>query len=243
MKRYILTFLLACCNAFLSHGETYVVVAGISDYQNASDLLLPEKDAKAIAKLYKTQTSNVILLTGSYATRSRIIKSLRDQFSRAEEEDMIVFSFSGHGYQGGICPYDMNRQPSSGITYDEIHSILKQSRAKRKIVFADACFSGGLRDEKGHKRPSSENDNSNVLLFLSSRGGEPSIESPYMVNGYFTTYLLRGLRGGADINRDRKITAIEIFNFVYDGVTEKSSNRQHPVMWGQFDDNWVIMEW
>ncbi len=243
MKRHLLTLLLACTSLLCSYGETYVVAVGVSNYQNINDLMFPEKDAKVIAELYKAKTKNVMLITGRYATKSRILKALRDQFSRAKEEDMIVFSFSGHGYQGGICPYDMTMQQSSGITYREIQSILKQSRAKRKIIFADACFSGGLRGKNEQSNSSVTDSNSNVLLFLSSRGGETSIEKAYMANGLFTASLLRALRGGADTNRDRMITAKELFTFVHQGVVEKSDGKQHPVMWGQFDDNWVLMDW
>lgn len=48
---------------------------------------------------------------------------------------------------------------------------------------------------------------------------------------------------GADSNLDRKITAKELFDFVHQGVVEKSDDEQHPVMWGNFDDNWVLMQW
>lgn len=226
----------------IAQSEIYVVSVGISDYKNISDLRLPEQDAKAVAKLYKTKTKHVILITGRYATKERILQSLRDQFSRADEDDIIVFSFSGHGYQGGICPYDMTNEKSSGITYQEIRNILKQSQAKSKMIFADACFSGGIRSGN-ESNNSSYNDESNVLLFLSSRGGETSIESPFMVNGVFTNFLIRGLRGGADYNLDRKITAKELFDFVHQGVVEKSSDKQHPVMWGRFDNDAVMMDW
>ncbi len=248
MKRLILfsVYLLFAACSFMAKaagGETYVVVAGVADYQSISDLLLPEKDAKVIAKLYKTKTKNVILLTGKYATKSRILASLKQQFARAKAGDCIVFSFSGHGYPGGICPYDMTaNRKDSGITYKEIQLILKQSRATTKMVFADACFSGGLRTNNTHSAETTSK-NSDVLFFLSSRTGETSIESPFMVNGYFTTYLVRGLRGGADADRNRKITAKELFQFVSDKVIEKSKNHQHPVMWGRFDDGYVVMEW
>lgn len=244
MKRLLLALLLLCLAILptIAKGDIYVVAVGISDYRTINDLTLPEQDTKDIARLYKTKTKNVILLTGRYATKTRILKSLRDQFSRAKEDDMIVFSFSGHGYQGGICPYDMTMQQSSGITYKEIRGILKQSRARRKVIFADACFSGGLRGGSTQNPPSMDND-SNVLLFLSSRSGETSIESPFMVNGFFTTYLLRGLRGGADTDRNRMITAKELFDFVHTGVVDKSQGRQYPVMWGRFDDSMVLMDW
>lgn len=246
MKRLFIIIVILCCVLFPLSSDAkediYVVAVGVSDYKTIDDLLLPEQDAKDIAELYKTKTKHVILITGRYATKERILKALHDQFSRADEDDMIVFSFSGHGYQGGICPYDMSKQ-SDGITYQEIRSALKQSQAKTKIIFADACFSGGLRVDSGQNSHSSDNDDSNVLLFLSSRGGESSIESPFMVNGVFTTYLIRGLRGGADDNLDRMITAKELFDFVHQGVVEKSEAKQHPVMWGNFDDTWVLMDW
>ena len=245
MKRFWIFLVVSCCmlaNAMcIGKGDIYVVSVGIANYQNISGLVLPEKDAKAIAELYKTQTKNVILITGKYATKARILKSLKDQFSRAKEEDMIVFSFSGHGYPGGICPFDMSAKDDSGVSYREIRNILKQSRAKRKIIFADACFSGGLRNNaSAHHQNHNDAD---VLLFLSSRGGETSIESPFMLNGFFTTYLLRGLRGGADTDRNRKITAKELFLFVSQGVKERSKDQQHPVMWGKFDDDYVLMDW
>lgn len=244
MKRFFLlmTFVGLFVKAMaIGKGDIYVVSVGISNYQNISDLTLPEKDAKSIAELYKTQTRNVILITGKYATKERILKSMKDQFSRAKEQDMIVFAFSGHGYPGGICPFDMSAKNESGISYKEIRKILKQSRAKRKIVFADACFSGGIR--RNTSAPHQTYQDSDVLLFLSSRGGETSIESPFMVNGFFTTYLLRGLRGGADTDKNRKITAKELFLFVSQGVKERSKDQQHPVMWGRFDDNYVLMDW
>ena len=245
MKK-IITFFWVCLWLFylpsiVKAGEIYVVSVGISKYKNITDLGLPEKDAKAVAELYKAKTKNVILITGKYATKARILKSLKDQFGRAKENDMIIFSFSGHGYPGGICPYDMLSK-ENGISYTEIHKILKHSRAKRKIIFADACFSGGIRGYNSNANSSSYKD-SDVLLFLSSRTGEKSIESQFMANGFFTTYLLRGLRGGADTDYNRKITAKELFIFVSQGVKERSEDKQHPVMWGKFNDNYVLMDW
>ncbi len=238
-----LLFVLCCTFSMTTKAETYVVVAGVADYRTINDLILPEKDAQAVAKLYKTKTNNVILLTGKYATKKRILASLKQQFTRATEDDCILFFFSGHGYPGGICPYDIaaNRK-ESGVSYKEILSVIKSSRAKTKMIFADACFSGGLRSNGSHSAEQTVKG-ADVLLFLSSRTGETSIESPFMTNGYFTSALIRGLRGGADTNRDRKITAKELFLFVNQRVVEKTNDRQHPVMWGRFDNDDVVIEW
>ena len=55
--------------------------------------------------------------------------------------------------------------------------------------------------------------------------------------------LVRALKGGADVNRDRVITAKELFSAVSKGVKELSDNRQHPVMWGNFPDDMPVMVW
>ena len=81
------------------------------------------------------------------------------------------------------------------------------------------------------------------MFFLSSRSDETSIERRDMKNGFFTAYLQRGLRGGADTNKDRIVTARELFVFVSNGVRRISEDRQHPVMWGKFDNNMPVISW
>ncbi len=242
LTRYIL-FLFISALSLSAGAETYVVSVGIAKYQNISGLVLPENDAKTIAKLYKTRTRNVITITGRYATRSNIIKALKDQFSRAQKDDMVVFFFSGHGFAGGFCPYNMSKKYENALSYNDIYSIFRQSKATRKVVIADACSSGGLRKEGPNHQHGSANKSSDVVMFLSSRSKESSIENRRMTNGFFTAFLDRGLRGGADTNRDKVITAREIFDFVSNGVRKLSKNRQHPVMWGNFDDNFIMIDW
>lgn len=82
-----------------------------------------------------------------------------------------------------------------------------------------------------------------LMLFLSSRDDEVSYENPLYKNGFFTICLERCLRGGADADRNRVITAKELYQGVRRGVVELSEDRQHPVMWGNFDDNMPVMVW
>lgn len=81
------------------------------------------------------------------------------------------------------------------------------------------------------------------MLLLSSRTNENSIERYDMKNGFFTEYLRKGLSGNADANRDRTITAKELFDFVSKGVADISNDKQHPVMWGNFEDSMPVMKW
>lgn len=220
--------------------DTFVVCIGIGKYAHpkAENLSKTEPDAKAMAAFYKKGTENVITITGKYATKDTILKSIKSQFGRAKPGDKIVFYFSGHGYPGGFCPYDMIRL-EDGLTYSDVINVMNSSEATDKFIFADTCHSGAIRKNGKTTAPNV----GNILFFLSSRGNEFSGESPFLSNGYFTKFLLRGLGGGADANRDRKITASELFNYVSNGVKRQSRNRQHPVMWGKFDHNTVIVEY
>ena len=112
------------------------------------------------------------------------------------------------------------------------------------MIFADACFSGKIRTNSSSSQSElSDAKKANVMLFLSSRSDETSIERRDMDNGFFTTYLQKGLRGGADTNKDRIITAKELFNYVHTNVVKISNGKQHPVMWGKFSDNMPVMSW
>ena len=221
--------------------KTYLVSVGIADYPGTkNDLRLPANDAKAIVWLYKKNTDvECRQLLNSLATKSAIVTAIQTLFSQADVNDIVVFFFSGHGYQGGFCAYD------SYISYKEIRNAMAKSKCKNKMIFADACFSGKLREGKSPSTASAMNaaKKANVMLFLSSRSSETSLERSDMNNGFFTAYLQNGLRGNADVNRDRTITAKELFNFVSKGVASLSGDKQHPVMWGKFDDNMPVMKW
>ena len=240
--RYLILFILS---VFLLHAHAdaqkiYLVAAGISDYPDTeNDLNLPAKDAATIKWLYE-QNSIVesVLLTNSQATRSNILTEIRSLFSKATPQDMVVIYFTGHGIPGYFCAYD------EFLSYSELQKEMAQSQSLNKMIFADACFSGKLRETASQGNSNSSAAASlNVLLFLSSRENETSLELPTMKNGLFTAALQRGLRGGADVNRDRIITAKELFDFVSRSVKKMSKDRQHPVMWGKFDDNMPVMIW
>lgn len=231
---------LAPCGA---EARTFLVSAGVADYSGfpakITNLRLPAKDAKTVADLYAKNTSvDYALLVNEKATKDRILRAIRKVFNTAGEDDIVVFFFSGHGYPGGFCAYD------GKLGYDEIRSAMSESKSRNKMMFVDACRSGGMRvDKETSGTAMKDAKNANVMLFLSSHNNENSIERRDMANGFFTTFLQNGLRGNADRNRDRTITAKELFEFVHEGVSRLSGGKQHPVMWGKFNDSMPVMKW
>ena len=236
-KAIICTFILFSL-AVTANAKTYLVAVGVSDYPGTDkDLRLPANDAATVQYIYsKNSNAESVLLTNSNATKSAVLSKLRSTFAKASENDIIVFFFSGHGSKGAFCAYDAQ------LPYSEIRQAMASSKAKNKMIFADACFSGKMRQGRKNTAEQSFN-NYNIMLFLSSRGNETSIERRDMKNGFFTSCLQKGLRGGADANKDRTITARELFNYASTNVKTLSSDKQHPVMWGKFSDNMTVMKW
>jgi len=213
-----------------------MVAVGVSDYPGTvNDLRLPVNDVKAILDVYvKKGGVSYELITDNKARVSTIKKSMNRVYAKAKSKDIVLFVFSGHGYQGGFHAYD------GRLTYDDVRQAMARSHSKHKMIFADACYSGKIA---GNKRGDENNGKSDVMLFLSSRANEKSLEKRTMKNGMFTAALIKGLRGAADTNRDRTITAKELFQYVSPEVKRMSRDRQHPVMWGNFKDNMPVISW
>lgn len=241
-KNIIVLFIVLLLGSIsIVEAKVYLVAVGISDYPGKrSDLNLPAKDAKAITELYKKNTElQYCQLLNSEATTDKIKAAMNKVFASAGENDKVVFFFSGHGYKGGFKTYD------GRLDYSDIQKAMSRSKCKNKMIFADACFAGKMRGKRQTNSQNIQNTrkNINVMLFLSSRDNEVSIEHRNMKNGFFTTYLINALRGNADTNRDRIITAKELFKFVSENVANISDNKQHPVMWGNFPDNMTVISW
>ena len=232
-KRLLLAWMMLC--AITLQAKTYLVSVGISDYPGTEhDLRISDNDAKTIAKVFSVaKQATVSILLNEQATQSALLSTMHTSFMNANSEDIVILYFSGHGTPGALVCHD------GLLTYQHIFKMLKGCKASRKVIIADACYAGKMRT---NNQQTSSYNSQNVMLFLSSRTNEVSRESRYK-NSLFTIFLERGLRGGADTNRDRYITARELYDFVHRGVIEASGNKQHPVMWGKFDNNMTVINW
>lgn len=222
----------------LVQAKVYLVTVGISDYPGTkNDLRLAYNDAATMQWLYKeNRNSSIKLLMNEKATVANVKSAMQDMFGRASANDIVVFYFSGHGIKGGFACYD------GFLRYGDISKIMSSSKSKNKMIFADACFSGAFRDNSKVSSKYKSLGN-NIMLFLSCRSNELSIENPKKTNGLFTYALQHGLRGGADVDRDSVVTAKELFNYVSTKVNKDSNGKQHPVMWGKFPNKMPVMKW
>ncbi len=239
----VTALLLVLCSLNMNAQKTYVVSVGLGEYKYpeiAPPLPCSLGDARAVSHFFHNYNgSKVFMLLNENATRSHILKVLRTEFSKSTINDEIIFVFSGHGIQGGLTCYE-TKDMSSIITYNEIQNIMKSAKARRKIILAMACYSGGLtlKSDNYNKK---KTEKSSVMLYTSSRPGEVSWERSDMTNSFFVSRILQAFHGAADKNSDRKITARELFNYVNPKVVYDTGGRQHPQLWGKFDDSMVVV--
>ena len=179
------------------------------------------------------------------ATRTNVLKTMRQYFLKADANDVVLFYFSGHGLEGCFLPVDFDGF-NNKLRHEEIKQVLMQSKAKHKLCIADACHSGTLSYGLAAKGPTRasiakyyqafEDSNGGVALLMSSKAEELSLEDHGLRQGVFTYYLLRGLKGAANANGDHIITIRELYKYVHQKVRAYTTNVQTPVLTGVYDD-------
>lgn len=230
MKQKILTLLLAL---FIFSGNaiaqnTYALVAGVSSYRNPQNNLgNTTKDSKDIKRALDKLNVKSALLTSKHANYANIKEKLEKIVSVAKANDKIMFFFSGHGTTGAFCTYD------ELFPYTTLVNILSKAQAKEIYCFVDACMSGSVQGvaSSGYNWAS----NKNMMFFMGCRAEEFSWENQWLGNGNFSKSLLKGIRGFADSNQDKKITVKELFDYIYKDVTVHTQNNstvQHPQLIG-----------
>jgi len=252
-------------------GQHWAVIIGVGEYQDNRIPKLRYASADAMA-LYNWLTapdgggyapSTVKLLIDKDATNHNIRTALFVWLKQAIEEDMIAIYFAGHGSPESpdsienlfLLPYDVRYDniPATGFPMWDIETALKRFiKARKVVVIADACHSGGVgqsfdiarrgdRSSFGNPISSSFQNLSEIgdgICVISASGEKQfSQEGPQWGGGHgvFTYYLLEGLKGEADYNKDGRTTLGELVPFLSERVRRATANAQSPTVSGKFD--------
>lgn len=239
----------------LAYENTYAIIIGVADYKNFApgdgDLNYTVNDALSFADFLKSKkggsvpASNIVLLTDAQATKQNIITKAKALFSKAKKNDRVIFYFSGHGSKGCFMPYDAGDIGNSSLYFKEIKSIFRSAKCDTKLLFADACYSGSMKN--GLENNSSQNGkkkdeevNMNIAVMMSCTDNQYSIETSAFRQGVFTYYLMEGLSGKANRDGNSFITIQELYYYVYHKVKERSGENQTPILFGKFDLRLIV---
>ncbi|OGL28793.1 MAG: hypothetical protein A3G44_10215 [Candidatus Rokubacteria bacterium RIFCSPLOWO2_12_FULL_73_47] len=211
---------------------------------------------------------NVLLLTDrtdARPTLRRLKWALGTFLARsAKKGDTVLIFFAGHGApevdvagreRDGLAKYlvpmdaDADDLYATALPMDEFETIFGRIEAERIVVFLDACYSGaaGGRTFASRKTRALNLDDQFLerlaqargrAIVTASRAGEVSVELSELGHGLFTYYLVEGLRGAADRDRDAIVTLQELYQYVEQQVSRHSravGANQHPVMKGELE--------
>lgn len=233
--------------------KIYAVIVGVADYAHIKDLTYADDDAILYYNFLKSRAGGALpqnqieLLINNQATKENILWSMDRVFSKATSNDFIVFYFSGHGAQGFFCPNDFNANRNA-LLHTEIKSIFKKYSTRYKLFIADACHSGSIRSQTTNKSSQASyksftDDRQSVAIMVSSKTQEYSIEHAGVRQGIFSYFLIKGLRGEADLNKDKIIFVGELFLYVQNRVKEVSKNKQNPILYGRKIEKMPVGVW
>jgi hypothetical protein len=242
--------------------QVWAAVIGISDYlsPDVTDLRYADRDAESFYKFLITPLeeggrgvpkTNIRKLLNKEATKTNIQEAIFDFMKNALEEDVAIIYFAGHGapdpYRPNV-PYllaydsDLGRPGATAVKMQEIQDAIRDYiKAKKIIVFADACHSAGVSTSVAMRgTANSELINqfleeiakagTSVLTFSASESKEYSQESQQWGGGHgvFTYHILKGLQGDADSDDDEIVRLGELVDYVSLNVRKDTKSLQHP---------------
>ncbi len=201
------------------------------------------------------------------ATKTKISSLLGNQLARkVKTEDTVYIFFAGHGapeYDSSSMDRDKIRKYilthnvelddlyTTAISMDTVAEIFGRIQAERIIFIIDSCYSGGsggrtiLAHNSGRAVLSDEflsriAQGRGRIILTSSRENEVSQESDKLKHGFFTYYLLEGLKGKADTDGNGVIDLDEISLYLNRHVPAATENAQHPVKKGESEGTVVV---
>jgi len=245
-------------------GQLWAVVIGISSYRNVppeGQLRFAHRDAEDLAAFLRTPrgggfpSNHIKVLLNQDATLSAIRTAIGTWLVRsAEPDDVIYIFFAGHGIvegdnDGYLLATDSDPQNlyATALQIVELDRIITQRlHARIVVLMADACHAGqlGWTSRGSGERVLISNyldevgkSGSGVYRLLASRANERSFEDVRWGGGHgaFTHFLLEGLKGKGDRDKDGFVRVGELVDYLAEVVPEETRALQHPRLAGSVD--------
>lgn len=244
--------------------DAVAIIIGIQNYKRVPKAEFANSDAKefyeyAIRGL-GIKPENIKLLIDEEADDIEIVKAFENWLPlqvNKNKTDVYVF-YSGHGLPSPdgqslyFLPYGVDKQylARTAVGQKEVVALLTASKPKSVTMFIDACYSGQTRGGEtliASAKPIALKADTNAFppnftVITASSNDQISSSSPELKHGIFSFYLMKGMEGDADVNKDGKITTGEMQEYLSDKVSRQAmsmSRKQDTQLVG--DANKVLM--
>jgi Caspase domain len=226
--------------------RTWVFVVGALQWKH-SDMFesFPQENRRdaQLVDFFRAQgvpASQLVYLKDTQATTRNVRSAFVSFLSKADEGDLLIVYYTGHGYKSDdgkttyFATYDAGDEVSGWSTESIVRDINRLFKGSRAFLTADCCFSGSLSEQvrRAGQRVS-------YASLTSSSAGQPSTG-----NWTFTEMLLAGLSGRAfaDLNGDGQITLGELAEDVKEDMSFAESQRSSFVVTGKFSADTVLAQ-
>ena len=163
------------------YSNKYIYSVGINDYTNFSKLDCAENDAISLTEFFKNNFNfkgETILNTS--ANKNNIEKLFKtDLFNKLTKNDLVVFSFHGHGITlnisdidyGFMVPINSRENPTPGdlISMNDISSWIKYLNCNHVLILLDCCFSGMSLNTRGLRKSGCVDSNPKIHKIFDKR--------------------------------------------------------------------------
>ncbi|CAM8643673.1 MORN motif [Oxalobacteraceae bacterium] len=243
--------------------DAVAIIIGIADYKNLPRADFANDDARVFydyaIRALGVKPEYIRLLVDGDADQAEIYRAFKTWLpSRVRSSTDVYVYYSGHGLPTAdgqglyVLPQRADRDfmDKTAITQAEINAALQAAKPKSVTIFLDACYSGQARTGEtllASARPVTLKSETAAFpdgftVITASRGDQISSSSPELKHGIFSYYLMRGMEGDADANRDGRITAGEMLAYLAENVSRQAgmmNRRQEPQLIG--DANRVLV--
>ena len=245
----------------LQSNSKVALIIGVEQYDQSPNASYANLDAKYFfdyaRKAFGIKKQNIKILVDEDAslskTYSAIFKWLPGKI-KSNETDLIIF-FSGHGLASSdgkakyILPSDADPDllSKTALSRSELFNQIIELNPKSVTMFFDTCYSGVSRDEEtllASAKPlriiADVNNEipDNFTIFTASKAEQISSGLKEAKQGIFSYYLMKGLEGKADTNKDKNITNGELLAYMDQNVSDKAlilGRQQNPMLLGDPD--------
>ena len=240
--------------------DAVAIIIGIEKYKRVAKADFANADAQDFydyaSRALGIKQENIKLLVDEGADDVEILGAFKNWLPlkvKKQKTDVYVF-YSGHGLPSDdgkslyLMPFsvDKNFIERTAINQQEIIAALQAVQPNSVTMFLDSCYSGQTRSGEtllASARPialkvSESAYPANFTVISASAPDQLSSSSPDLKHGIFSYYLMKGMEGDADMNKDGKITVAEMQEYLTDAVGRQAigmNRKQQPQLFGDAD--------
>ena len=250
------------------NSNAVALIIGIANYAKAPKATFADSDAHVFGDYARlalgVPQGNIKVITDDEATTLAGLRvAIKGWFRGRIEEgktDVYVF-YAGHGL-ASPDGQDLYLLPSNGapsyleetsLLRNELFEVIGKAKPKSATIFLDTCYSGLgrgeevlLADARGGVMitPKQQQVPEGFTILTAAGGKQISSGLDEAKHGLFSYYLMKGMEGDADANKDNKITAGELHAYLGRNVKQQAirlGREQTPELSGDADR--VLVAW